>query len=67
MEKNEKLTREDLRGMRIGETRTFKLPSALACDSAKATVYQMQNIERVRYSLQTDYENNTLTITKNSI
>ena len=64
METIEKVTREHLRAMNVGETRTFTLPNAQACDNGKTTAYQMQNIERCKYSVQTDYVNNRLTVTK---
>jgi 3-phenylpropionate/cinnamic acid dioxygenase small subunit len=63
----EKVTREHLRAMNVGETRTFTLPNAQACDNGKATAYQVQNLEHCKYSVQTDYVNNRLTITKNPV
>jgi hypothetical protein len=50
--------------MNVGETKTFKLPSAKACDSAKATTYQMQNLMRCRFTQRTDYATNVITITR---
>ena len=63
----EKVTREHLREMAVGETRTFTLPSAQACDNGKTTAYQVQNLEHCKFSVQTDYANNRLTITKNPV
>ena len=63
----EKVTRKHLRTMQMGETRTFTLPSAQACDNGKTTAYQVQNLEHCKYSVQTDYVNNRLTITKNPV
>ena len=60
----EKVTRDALRAMAVGETRTFELPDAQACDNGKSTAYQMQNILRCRFTVSTDYVNNRLTITK---
>lgn len=60
----EKVTRDELRTMEYGETKVFDLPNALAIESGKATAYQTQNILRCRFSVQTDYVNNRLTITK---
>lgn len=51
----------------MGETRTFELANAQQCDSGKATAYQTQNILRCKFSVQTDYSSNKLTITKNAI
>lgn len=63
----EKVTRDALRAMAVGETRTFELPDAQACDNGKSTAYQMQNLLRCRFSVSTDYVNNRLTITKNAL
>lgn len=62
----ERVTRDALRAMGIGETRTFKLPDAQACDNGKSTAYQMQNVLRCKFSVQTNYTDNTLTITKSA-
>ena len=63
----EKVTRDALRAMAVGETRTFELPDAQACDNGKSTAYQMQNLLRCRFSVSTDYVNNRLSITKNAL
>lgn len=63
----ERVTREILRAMRMGETRTFDLPNAQACDNGKSTAYQMQNILQCRFTVSTDYVNNRLSITKNPV
>lgn len=60
----ERVTRDALRAMRDGETRTFDLPDAQACDNGKSTAYQLQNQLRCKFSVQTDYVNNRLTITR---
>lgn len=65
--KLEKVTREYLRGMRMGETRTLDLPNARACDNGKVVAYQVQNLLGCKFSISTDYTNNRLTITKNAI
>lgn len=50
--------------MGMGETRTFDLPNAQACDNGKSVAYQLQNQLRCKFSVSTDYVNNRLTITK---
>lgn len=65
--KLEKVTREYLRGMQMGETRTLDLPNARACDNGKVVAYQVQNLLGCKFSISTDYTNNRLTITKNAI
>ena len=62
--KAEKVTREMLRSISIGETVVFELPTAAACDSGKATACQMQNIDGVKYSVRTDYKARSLSITR---
>lgn len=64
METRDKVTRDALREMREGETWTFKLANAQACDTSKSAVYQMQNILQCDFTVQTDYASNTLTVTK---
>lgn len=61
---SEKLTREDLRSIQIGETRTFFLPNARACDTGKSVAYQYQNILGCKFSVQTDYAACSLSITR---
>jgi len=56
-----------LRQMAIGETKDFHLPDAQAIDNAGTTAYQLQNVERCKYSVSKDYQNNVITITKNAI
>jgi hypothetical protein len=60
----ERITRDALRAMGMGETRTFDLPNAQACDNGKSVAYQLQNQLRCKFSVSTDYVNNRLTITK---
>lgn len=62
-----KLTRDDLRSIDVGMTKTFYLPDARACDNGKALTYQFQNLMGCKFSVITDYTANTLTITRNAI
>ena len=62
-----KLTRDDLRSIDVGKTKTFYLPDAKACDNGKALTYQFQNLIGCKFSVKTDYTANTLTITRNAI
>lgn len=63
----DRVTRDALRAMAIGETRSFELPNAQACDNGKSVAYQMQNLLRCRFSVSTDYVSNRLTITKSAL
>mgnify|MGYP006874345933 FL=1 len=62
-----KLTRDDLRSIDVGRTKTFYLPDAKACDNGKSLAYQFQNFLGCKFSVQTDYTANTLTITRNAL
>ena len=62
-----KLTRDDLRSIDVGKTKTDYLPDAKACDNGKALTYQFQNLMGCKFSVKTDYTVNTLTITRNAI
>lgn len=59
-----RVTREELRAMQPGQTKVFDLADARACDSGKATVYQMQNLLRCKFSVDTDYVSNRLSVTR---
>lgn len=63
----EKVTRDILRNMQLGETRSFDLPTVEACESGKATAYQMQNMLGCKFQASTDYANKRLTLTKSAI
>lgn len=65
--KTEKLTRDDLRSINVGETKTFTLLDAKACDNGKVLAYQFQNLLGCKFSVRTDYVANTLTITRNAL
>lgn len=62
-----KLTRDDLRSIDVGRTKTFYLPDAKACDNGKSLAYQFQNLLGCKFSVQTDYTANILTITRNAL
>lgn len=66
-ESKEKVTRNDLRGIPMGCARTFKLPGAKAINSAKAIAYQLQHEEGCKFSAESDYANNCVTITKKAL
>ena len=64
MTTQEKITRDDLRGIADGETRQFQLSTAKACYSGRATAYQLQNILGCKFRIISDYDKKTLTITR---
>ena len=62
--KVEKITREDLRAIRMGESRVFELPDYAAVMSARTSAYVLGRIDGCRFVLSTDPEKNVLTITR---
>ena len=63
----DKLTCDDLRSIQTGQTKRFTLPDAKSCYNGKSLAYQLQNILGCKFSVQTDYADNTLTITRNAL
>lgn len=59
-----KLTRAELRAIMTGETKTYRLEDAIACDNGKSLAYQFQNHLKCKFSIVTDYANCTLQITR---
>lgn len=62
--KTDKVTREDLRAIRQGESRTFELPNYAAVLSAKASAYAFGRMDGCRFMCSTDPEKPVLTITR---
>lgn len=62
--KTDHVSREDLRAIRHGETRTFELPNAAAVYSARANAHILAPIEGCKFITQADLEKNTLTVTR---
>ncbi len=67
MVKTEKVTREDLRQIPDGGSRTFALPNAQACDNAKTVAYQYARILGCKFRARTDYDHSRVTFTKAAI
>ena len=62
--KTERVTREDLRAIREGETRTYELPTYAAVQSAKSSAYACGRIDNCRFVCSTDPVLPVLTITR---
>lgn len=60
----EKVTTCILRGMAMGETRTFDLPTDRAVNCGKSIAYRLQHELKCKFSAVSDYANHRLTITK---
>ena len=65
--KKERLTRDDLRNMKMGESKTLHLPNALAIDSAAVTAAHMGKLDGCKYSCSRDYVENSVTVTKSML
>ena len=62
-----KVTMEHLRTIPVGESMSIKLPNADACGNGKTLAYQNQYKLNCKFSAETDYKTNTLTLTKNPV
>lgn len=62
--KTEKVTREDLRALHVGETRTYELPDYAACLSARAQAHGLAPLEGQRFATAIDQGTNTIHITR---
>lgn len=60
----EKVTRKELRDMRIGQTRIFTLNDAKKVTSASVTCAQMKNEEGMEFTVKKDYEAKSISITR---
>lgn len=60
-----KVTSEALRRMEMGETITFRLADANAINTGKTMAYRLQYSLECKFTAESDYINNTLTLTKN--
>lgn len=72
MTTTEQVTSKALRGMAMGEIKPFALPerepnTSRAANSGKALAYRLQRELGCKFTASTDYENKTLTITKNAL
>lgn len=61
---NTKVTSDALRKIEVGQSVTFSLPNAEAINSGKTIAYRLQHSLRCKFSAESDYANNRLTITK---
>jgi hypothetical protein len=60
----DKVTRQELREMHIGQTRIFNLPDGGKVKSAISTCQQMKNEKRMVYSYKPDWESAAISITR---
>ena len=63
--KREKISVDDIRKIKAGETKVFHVPNVKDIRSAQVTAYRMQRFEPelgVKFSTSTDFDNLTITI-----
>ena len=60
----EKVTRQEVRDMRIGQTRIFQLTDAKKVTSARVTCTQMKHEEGLEFQVRPDYEAKAVSITR---
>ena len=60
----ERVTREELRGMRIGQTRIFTLADRRKIVSARVQASQLKMTEGKDYEVNADYEASAVSITR---
>ena len=60
----EKVTRDELREMRVGQTRIFQLMEAKKVTSASVTAQQLKNEEGLEFTVKKDYAAKAVSITR---
>ena len=60
----QKVTRNELREMRLGATRIFTLTDAKKVTSARVTCNQLKQEEGLEYIVKADYSNKAVSITR---
>lgn len=60
----EKVTRQELRDMHIGQTRIFTLKDAKKVSSARVTCTQMKLEEGLEFQVKPDYQAKAVSITR---
>lgn len=60
----ERVTRKDLREMRIGQTRIFMLADKKKLTSARVQANQLKNEEDLEFEVKPDYGSSSVSITR---
>lgn len=60
----ERVTRDDLRNMRVGQQLIFVLPDAKLCESARVQAAQLAAYEGMEFKCTKDIPNKTIAITR---
>jgi|GEM_PF-3057723 len=59
-----KVTRQELRDMHIGQTRIFTLTNRKKISSARVTCQQLKNEEMLEFSFKPDWNSSSVSITR---
>lgn len=62
----ERVERDDLRNVKVGDTVIFSLPTPQACAAAKSTAGWLKAYEKIDYSCRIDTEANVFVYTRKS-
>ena len=60
----EKVTRQELRDMRIGQTRIITLKDPKKVSAARVTCTQLKKEEKIEFLVKQDFETNSVSITR---
>lgn len=60
----ERVSRKDLRNLRIGQTRIFTLADKKKISSARVQANQLKNEEELEFMVKPDYETSSVSITR---
>ena len=60
----DRVTRDDLRNMRVGQTEIFVLPDAKLCESARVQASWLSSYEELGFTCKIDVPNKTISITR---
>ena len=60
----EKVTRQELRDMRIGQTRIITLTDPKKVSAARVTCTQLKKEEKLEFLVKQDFESNSVSITR---
>ena len=60
----ERVSRKDVREMRVGQTRIFMLADKKKISSAKQNIYQLQQEEDMEFDIKPDFINSSVSITR---
>ena len=60
----EKVTRQELREMRIGQTRIITLKDPKKVAAARVTCTQLKKEERIEFLVKQDFDSNSVSITR---